>query len=240
MGKVQNGKVKQLSAIYPLENMAVELRGVELATACLTVILLVITHGPLAAAGPGKKSERNKLTAAPEVVEAWQDMRFGMFNCWGPVSLTGLEIGWSRGAPRGGEFRVRKGQGPTPVKVYDNLYKKWKPDKFDARQWVHVNREGIWAEPQSLLKAKIKPNEIHLDTGAVGSHYENFIQCVRSRRDPIAPVEAGHQSSYLGMIAEISIRLGRTLRWDPKAERFVGDDQANRLLSAPMWSPWHL
>ena len=108
------------------------------------------------------------------------------------------------------------------------------------RGWVHVNREGIWAEPQSLLKARIKPNEIHLDAGAVGSHYENFIQCVRSRRDPIAPVEAGHQASYLGMIAEISIRLGRALRWDPKAERFVRDNQANRLLSAPMRSPWHL
>jgi len=73
------------------------------------------------------------LTAKPEVIEAWQDMRFGMFNCWGPVSLTGLEIGWSRGAPRGGEFRVQEGQGPTPVEVYDNLYKKWKPDKFNAR-----------------------------------------------------------------------------------------------------------
>ena len=108
------------------------------------------------------------------------------------------------------------------------------------RGWVHVNREGIWAQPQSLLKARIKPNEIHLDAGAVGSHYENFIQCVRSRRDPIAPVEAGHQASYLGMIAEISIRLGRALRWDPKAEQFVRDNQANRLLSAPMRSPWHL
>ncbi len=82
------------------------------------------------------------LTAKPEIVRAWQDMRFGMFNCWGPVSLTGLEIGWSRGAPRGGEFRVREGQGPTPVEIYDNLYKKWKPDKFDARAWVQVAQDA--------------------------------------------------------------------------------------------------
>jgi alpha-L-fucosidase len=82
------------------------------------------------------------LTATPEAVEAWQDMRFGMFNCWGPVSLTGLEIGWSRGAPRGGEFRVREGQGPTPVEVYDNLYKRWRPDKFDARQWVEIAQDA--------------------------------------------------------------------------------------------------
>jgi len=106
--------------------------------------------------------------------------------------------------------------------------------------WVHVNREGIWAEPQSLLTATIQPSEIHLDAGAVGSHYDNFIQCVRSRRDPIAPVEAGHQASHLGMIAEISIKLGRTLRWDPEAEQFLRDTTANRLLSAPMRSPWHL
>jgi len=108
------------------------------------------------------------------------------------------------------------------------------------RGWVHVNRGGIWAQPESLLKVRIKPDEIHLDVGAVGSHYENFIQCVRSRKDPIAPVEAGHQASYLGMIAEVSIRLGRVLRWNPKAEQFVGDNQANLLLSEPMRSPWCL
>ncbi|NLS96748.1 MAG: hypothetical protein GXX96_31830 [Planctomycetaceae bacterium] len=90
----------------------------------------------------GQQESWDMLTARPEAVEAWQDMRFGMFNCWGPVSLTGLEIGWSRGAPRGGEFRVREGQGPTPVDVYDNLYKQWKPDKFDAREWVAVAKQA--------------------------------------------------------------------------------------------------
>lgn len=79
------------------------------------------------------------LTAKPEVVEAWQDMRFGMFLCWGPVSLTGKEIGWSRGAPAWGRRAgMRGGKGPTPSKVYDNLYKRWKPDKFDAEYWVKV------------------------------------------------------------------------------------------------------
>jgi hypothetical protein len=106
--------------------------------------------------------------------------------------------------------------------------------------WVHVNRSRATFEPQSLREVKIKPDETDLSAGATGSHYNNFIQCVRSRKDPIAPVEAGHQASYLGMIAEISIKLGRKLRWDPRAERFAGDQQANRLLSAPMRSPWHL
>lgn len=96
-----------------------------------------------AAVGEEKREESwDMLTARPEIVAQWQDMRFGMFNCWGPVSLTGLEIGWSRGAPRGGEFRVREGQGPTPVEVYDHLYKRWKPDHFDARQWIEIARDA--------------------------------------------------------------------------------------------------
>ncbi len=107
------------------------------AWAVLTATALGGGSAPADAAEP-----TDYLRARPEVVQAWQDMRFGMFNCWGPVSLTGLEIGWSRGAPRGGEFRVRKGQGPTPVEVYDNLYKKWKPEKFDARQWVRLAQDA--------------------------------------------------------------------------------------------------
>ena len=82
------------------------------------------------------------LKAKPEVVQAWKDMRFGMFICWGPVSLTGLEIGWSRGVPTWGmRTGVRGGKGPTPAEVYDSLYKKWKPDKFNAREWVKIAQE---------------------------------------------------------------------------------------------------
>ncbi len=137
-----------------------------------------------------------------------------------------------------GEFRYDNGLRMSYSDT-GNPYKQGCVFRGD-QGWVHVNRKGIWAESNSLLKVSIKPNEVHLDTGAIGNHYDNFIQCVRSRKDPIAPVEAGHQASYLGMIAEISIRLGRALRWDPKADRFINDNQANRLLSQPMRSPWHL
>ena len=88
-------------------------------------------------------SETDALMAQPEVVKAWKDMRYGMFLCWGPVSLTGSEIGWSRARPAWGRRPgVRGGKGPTPANVYDSLYKKWKPDKFDAERWVKVAKEG--------------------------------------------------------------------------------------------------
>lgn len=89
------------------------------------------------------QSQSRFLHATPEIVESWKDMRFGMFLCWGPVSLTGKEIGWSRGEPAGGRRPdMRGGKGPTPIEVYDNLYKKWKPDKFDAEHWVQIAKDA--------------------------------------------------------------------------------------------------
>ena len=63
--------------------------------------------------------------ALTEALTRWQDMRFGMFIHWGPVSLTGREIGWSRGAP-------------TPIDEYDRLYERFDPTDFDADEWVRV------------------------------------------------------------------------------------------------------
>jgi hypothetical protein len=78
------------------------------------------------------------LHASPADLQWFRNARFGLFVCWGPVSLKGTEIGWSRG----GERRGLKGTGNIPVEVYDNLYKLWKPDKFDARQWVKVAQDA--------------------------------------------------------------------------------------------------
>jgi hypothetical protein len=104
--------------------------------------------------------------------------------------------------------------------------------------WVHVNRGGIWAEPASLLEVKIKPNESRLYEST--NHHGDFLKCVRTRGDPVSPVEAGHKASYLGLVPEIATRLKRKLRWDPATERFIGDNEASRMLARPMRSPWHL
>ena len=63
--------------------------------------------------------------ADPAAIQRWQDMRFGMFIHWGPVSLKGTEIGWSRGRE-------------VPAEVYDNLYKEFNPIKFNADVWVSI------------------------------------------------------------------------------------------------------
>ena len=66
----------------------------------------------------------------------------------------------------------------------------------------------------------------------------NFLECIRSRKDPVAPVEVGHRSNSICILAHIAMKTGRTLKWDPKTEKFVGDDEANRLLDYPHREPW--
>ena len=95
------------------------------------------------------------------------------------------------------------------------------------------------ASSAEILNSQIAENEIHLYTNREGEH-RDFLNCVKSRKDPYFPVEIGHRVSSVCHLANISIRLGRKLKWDPAAERFENDSEANAMLSRPMRNPWKL
>jgi predicted dehydrogenase len=112
--------------------------------------------------------------------------------------------------------------------------------------WVRVDRSGIWAEPASLLTVILKPRDTPLhhspecsnDPAAYTSHTADFFRSIRTRQDPVSPVEAGQAASTLGNVSDIALRLGRKLTWDPTQDRFVGEDEVNQMLSRPARSPW--
>ena len=104
--------------------------------------------------------------------------------------------------------------------------------------WVHVTRGAITAEPASLLEVLIKPGDERLYCS--NNHMENFLQCIRSRRDPVAPVEACHAATSISLVADIASRTGRKLTWDWGKERFANDELANRMLSRTLRQPWHV
>lgn len=102
--------------------------------------------------------------------------------------------------------------------------------------WVWVNRGQIDASPKSLLDSEIGPNEVHLYKSA--HHMRNFIDCVYTRTQPIAPIETAHRSITISHLGNIAMKLERNLKWDPKREIFPGDDEANVLLKRPYRAPW--
>ena len=106
--------------------------------------------------------------------------------------------------------------------------------------WVYVDRSGISAAPESLLKVKLKPDEDPLTDAT--HHVDNFLQCIRSRKDPVSNVAAAHTATTLGLITDIAARLGKKLQWDSQAERFTGADAdaANKQLHRPMHNGWKL
>ncbi|MFV1966153.1 MAG: Gfo/Idh/MocA family protein [Pirellulaceae bacterium] len=116
--------------------------------------------------------------------------------------------------------------------------------KFEGDEgWVHANRRGIWAEPKPLLSVRPKPSDTSLHTSPeytnpYTAHTADFFRSIRSRQDPVSPVEQGHAASTLGNVSDIALRLGRKLTWDPQQSQFVGDDEANTMLSRAPRSPW--
>ncbi len=71
-------------------------------------------------------------------------------------------------------------------------------------------------------------------------HHKNFIDCVKSRKTPMAPVQAGHSSAVMCHLNNIAMKLGRPLKWNQEKEQFVGDDEANSLITPKMRAPWTL
>jgi predicted dehydrogenase len=106
--------------------------------------------------------------------------------------------------------------------------------------WIFINIHGgrLEAGPETLLHEQIGPGEIHV--GRSRSHHQNFVDAVRSRQQPFASAEIGHRTATICHLVNIAMLTGRKLRWDPDKEFIIGDEQANRMLSRPMRSPWHL
>ncbi|MFO0928336.1 MAG: Gfo/Idh/MocA family oxidoreductase [Gemmataceae bacterium] len=115
--------------------------------------------------------------------------------------------------------------------------------------WVGFTgwRAPLQASRPEILEAKLgskavqvyRPSEVVPRTeGHKGGEYRNFIDCVKSRKPCYAPAETGHRTISVAHIGNIAMLLGRKLKWDPAAERFVGDDQANGMLSRKQREPW--
>ncbi len=100
-------------------------------------------------------------------------------------------------------------------------------------------RAPVEASSQKILESVIGPEETHLYTCPQGEH-RNFLDCVKSRKDPYFPAEIAQRCNTICHIGNIAMTLRRKLRWDPENERFPDDEAANRLLGRAYREPWKL
>jgi hypothetical protein len=103
---------------------------------------------------------------------------------------------------------------------------------------IAVDRNVIVSTPAAIARDPLRPGEIHLPRN--DGHADNFLQCVRTRRQPICHADVAHRSASALLLGGIVKQLGRTLRWDPSAEIFPGDEEANRFLGIAQRAPWRI
>lgn len=117
--------------------------------------------------------------------------------------------------------------------------------------WIWVTREGTTtaSDPTSPNAKKLPPLDasdpkllaeegVKVQLPRSPEHHANWIEAVRSRKQPIAPAPVAHRSNSACIVSWIAMKLGRPLTWDAKAERFVNDDEANSMLSRPEREPY--
>jgi predicted dehydrogenase len=104
--------------------------------------------------------------------------------------------------------------------------------------WVWVDRGGLESQPAQLVNDVIGPDEKKIYHSR--DHFQNFLDCVRSRALTIAPAEVAHRSASVGHLGVIAIETGRKIKWDPATETIIGDPGAERLLSREYRKPYQL
>ncbi len=120
--------------------------------------------------------------------------------------------------------------------------------------WVALSYEKLLAEPASLLTSEIGPKEKRLiqsprDDRVVATgiwetpparHQLGWIQCIQSGEPTVSPLDSAARSDLISQLSDICIRTGRKIRWDPRKQTIVGDDEARKMMSRPMRKPWTL
>ena len=103
---------------------------------------------------------------------------------------------------------------------------------------IYVDRGGIQSTPRTILEQPLGQRDFHLPNVGT-SHQRNWLDCIRTRRRPVADVEIGARSAQVCQLGNIGYWLRRQLRWDPAREEFIRDDEANRLRSRENRAPWN-
>ena len=101
---------------------------------------------------------------------------------------------------------------------------------------THAGTPQLDASDPALLNSVINENETHLYMSS--EHHGNWLDCIRSRKQPISPAEVGHRACSLCLISHIAMKVHGVLEWDPEKERFINNEEANSMLRRNQRAPF--
>ena len=107
---------------------------------------------------------------------------------------------------------------------------------YGTKGTMVLTREGFEVWPEGDQAQPLRSDGSPMD----GPFQRDFLECVKSRRQPLADVETGHKSTIPVLLANIAYKTGRKLKWEASKERFVGDEDADQYLRREYRKPWHL
>src|SRR5210317_2049170 len=140
----------------------------------------------------------------------------------------GITMLTSGGYPNGIRYEGEEGW----IFVTRGAYRATASDPIPENNGV----KSLDASDPKLLESVIGPNEIHLYKS--DEQHGNWLECIKSGKEPISPVEIGHRACTVCLVSHIAMKLPRQLEWNPEQERFVNDAEANALLSRTQRAPY--
>jgi hypothetical protein len=107
--------------------------------------------------------------------------------------------------------------------------------------WVHVTRGAFNASNEDWTEMAALPEELRkVKLYESPGHMRNFLDCVKSRKPTITPVETAHHSAVPGHLGLIAMLTGRKIRWDVQREVIIGDTDAGKLVGREYRKPWSI
>jgi hypothetical protein len=183
---------------------------------------------------------------------SWRDFGGGQMTNWGAHGID--QIQWALGMDDSGPVEVWP-TTPGPNGTLEMRYANGVPVHFVLEKGpqggavfvcekgkLEINRNKFTSNPKEIAVELLKKvdeaaeEKKWSDQTALWQaqwHIQNWLDCIRTRKQPVSNVETGHRSISVAHLANIARCLGRRLKWDPIKEQFVGDDEANKLVDRP-------
>ena len=192
--------------------------------------------------GPAPLLDYNKILA-PKIVKGYPRWRYyrevagGVLSDWGTHMFDIVQ--WCLGMDHTGPVTYIPPQDPKAVRglkmyyengieiVHEDFGRDWGVRFIGEAGAMDVSRKYLETNPSSILSAyKINMEALFEDNG---NHYQDWIDAIKSRKQPICDVETGHRSASICNIANIAYELNETLYWNPRKEKFKGNRRANKM-----------